>query len=264
MTDPVKNRLTSLSKTIVDSCLKCKGHGYLINKAGEDELCQCMTVFRWIKALVIAGIGSDYWHLSVDDLKVDDWYKNFLKNYFKLFNNAVEKGKGVLFLGINGVGKTAMACEIGKFALVQGKSVFYTTNEAYIHATQKDDNEYLSQVQEPDVLILDELEKAYMKKGTNYVAKKTEELIRMSLQAGKILVIGTNATEEELREMFGDSTLSAMNRHLAQIAVSGTDYSDKLQKDWLQDLRNKYDFYHPNILSRAIEKQTKDIERGNL
>lgn len=262
MVDEIKNRLLALRAELVDVCKVCGGVGYVVdNKTGFDQPCDCMKVFRWLKALAVSNIPNEYWTLELENLKVERDYKTLLNFYFSKFENAVKKALGIVFVGINGVGKTAMMAEIAKFAIIQGYRTIYTTNDQYLDFLTRDNEEKLNQIHSAQVILLDELEKVYQKEGSLFVSKKTEGLIRSSLSRGAIVIIAANSSEAELTEIFGDSTMSMLKRHNKIISVLGDDFSPSLENGWLKNLEGNFDYYHPAIVSAAQRKWEIDRKR---
>jgi len=239
--------LKGLREEIVGAHVQCAGKGYL-----EGGACTCSKVYSYIKDLTSASIPRTYWTFKLAELNVDEAHKRFLKMYFENFENASMQALGFIFLGPNGVGKTAMMCEVGKEALVRGMGVFYTTAQKYISLSYRDDR-LKSILLGPDiqVILLDEVDKAYIKEGSDFVPKTLEELLRSVISAGRIVIAASNEDEQGLESMFGQSTLSMIKRHLKIVPVTGEDFSEGRQDNWTKMLKDKVDWFHPNIVKMA-------------
>jgi len=254
--EELRNLIKYKSK-LVDSCTICNGSGYIIDdETGLDTLCDCMMVFRYIKALVTAHIPVEYWQLRLSELTdVEKKYRDFIKRYLEHFENAINQALGVFFLGTNGIGKTALMCEIGKFAIIKGFDVCYFTAQQYISSYHKDDTDRYSFSQ---IILLDELDKAYMKEGSTFVPKVIEDFLRRVISKGKIVVAASNEDLKELTSVFGASTISMIRRHLKIIGMQGEDRSDGMQRHWMRLLETDYDFMHPAIVRMAKLKKEHD------
>ena len=110
---------------------------------------------------------------------------------------------------------------------------------------------------EADLLIIDELDKAYVSAKSDYTTKTTEELFRNSLNAGAAVLSATNMTEAGLKGMFGPSVLSMIKRKMKFVELPGTDYSLVKQDMWTKDLLDDFDYFHPNILKMVTMKDVK-------
>lgn len=230
-----------------------------ILSAGKLSEEQSLILFKWIKELTYANIPNEYWRLSFDGLKVDMVVKKVVREFIIHLDNAVSEGLGISFLGECGIGKTSMMCEIGKAALRRGYSVVYTTLESYIDSVRnKDKNEELLLLYEKtwnsDFILIDEVDKAYIKQGSDWVVKQFTDLIKGTTPYHKVLVTAMNMSESELESTFGSAVRSAMLRHLKFIPVVGEDFSNNLQKDWMSKLKGVGEgYFDKEIIKQALE-----------
>lgn len=250
--------LFDYKKRIVSNCEFCAGTGYLMDRE-EDVLCNCMLIFRYVKALVIAGIPTAYWHLRLQELTdVERPYRLLVEDYLRHFNNALDQALGFFLLGSNGIGKTALLCEIGKYAIVRGYTVRYFTAQRYVNACHQNDTE---QFTVPRVILFDEIEKTYVKEGSNYVPKMLEDFLRRVISEGRVVIAASNEDEQELEKLFGVSTMSMVRRHLKIVSMEGADRSDQMQRSWMGKLKKEYDFMHSNIVYMAKLKKKYDEDK---
>ena len=153
------------------------------NYTGYDEkrkVCKCLKIAHWLKALMRARIPKEYWGLDYN-LSL----KPAIDEYFRDEENILD-GSGFFIFGDYGVGKTTTLAEIGKRFLVQGKRVIYfmlsefmDTVYAGFHSKKEDDErsgnelEILSErIQDAEVYLVDEFDKAYIKKGSDFVLRE--------------------------------------------------------------------------------------------
>jgi len=248
----LKNAMLALKSELVSSHSECGGSGWLTPVVpGKPNPCKCMTVFHYLNALLESGIPRDYWWLGLDNLDgVSDLYKKFCHWYIKRLPKATTHALGVLFLGANGIGKTSMQCAIGKEAVVQGYKVQYFTAQQYIES-RKDEAGYSVEYENADVILLDELDKVYIKAKSNFVTKTLEDFFRRKTAEGSSLIVCTNHDEKTLEEVFGQSTMSMLRRHLKFLNVEGDDYSDTLQTRWDTIMESNRDYFDACITDMA-------------
>jgi DNA replication protein DnaC len=266
--------MISLRDEILDSCPSeedCR-NGYLPypreGYPGQVNRCVCGQVAHYLTELIEAGIPRAYWWLSISDLNIDPDVVGMVKNYIKKIRHAVRNGLGLMFMGANGVGKTSLMSAIGKAAVVTGHRVKYFTAQQYIEA-KKTSDELVEEFESAKVILLDELDKVYVKSGSNYVPKTLEDFIRRMTSAGATFVICTNHDERTLQEVFGQSTYSMLLRHLKLIQFTGDDFSDRLQSRWDERLDDETDdYFHPHIVAMAktldlweLEDERKEWEK---
>lgn len=259
----VSEKLLDIKRNTVESCEICGGDGYLPPEdMGLLNPCKCMIVFLYLIELVKSKIPMDYWRLTLDDLQVKRQYKQFVNYYIERMDKAVRRSLGVILFGANGIGKTSLMCEIGKEAVVRGYRVQYFTVQQYIDAV-KGDSPIVKEYSDTNVILLDEVDKVYIKKGSSYVAKALEEFLRRMVSFGRTIIACTNYDEETFTQVFGDSTVSMLRRHSKFLEVEGSDYSNELQDSWESMLDDDYNFYSDSILDMAVrlQRSMEDSER---
>lgn len=247
-----KHRLFGIRKVVVENCKVCEGVGYILDKEKNISPCECMVLFRWLKALVFSRIPQGYWAL---DSKSPPLPKNsflFTEDYIAHLPNAATKGLGLFFRGPNGTGKTTLLTKVGRRALAQGYSVGYLTTESYLKAVRSDDQVMLPWVSSLDFILLDEIDKPYRKEGSDYIPKQIEEFIRQAIAKNQALVIAGNESVEGFQEMYGSSIASALTRVVDEIPVIGDDLSELRKNEWRKELYDgQYDYHQAILLSEA-------------
>lgn len=259
--EELKATMYDLKAAIVESHKPCNGHGWLAPiEPGKGNPCKCMIVFHYLMALVEAKIPRDYWWLGIDDMEIDESYRTFCHWYNARMDKAVEHALGVLFLGSNGIGKTSMQCAIGKEAVVRGYNVQYFTAQQYIESRKADDDIITREYESGRIILLDELDKVYIKSKSNYVTKTLEDFLRRKTAEGTSFIICTNHDEKTLADVFGQSTMSMLRRHLRFMLVKGEDYSAKLQNHWKSLMGSETDYYAKQIMSMAQRLMGREQE----
>lgn len=261
MNNIIFTEMMDLQHTLVGGCNKCGSTGYLPPVSpGEVNPCVCMKIHSYVCDLIESTIPRNYWWLDLEGLEVAEEYKKFIIWFITRLDKAVTNGLGILFMGANGIGKTSMQCAIGKEAVVQGFKVRYYTAQQYLEAKKSKDENKIKDMESAQIILLDELDKVYISKGSNYVMRTLEDYLRRMTSEGKSLIICTNGDEDYLKKTFGDSTLSALNRHLKYINVDGDDYSNKLQDRWKSIMGDNLDWYNPAILKMAERRADRIAE----
>jgi len=261
----IKDAMLALKAKIVEPHKPCKGIGWLMpEEPGKLNPCECMTVFHYLNALIEARIPRDYWWLELDDLEIDAYYRDFCHWYNKRISKAMEHALGVMFLGANGIGKTSMQCAIGKEAVVCGYRVQYFTAQQYIESRKSDDNSLAKEYESGQMILLDEMDKVYIKSRSNFVAKTLEDFLRRKTADGVSFIICTNHNQETLTDVFGQSTMSMLQRHLKFVGVEGDDYSEKLQTRWNDLIDANRDYYAKPIMSMAKRLMDRELKEDDL
>lgn len=261
MRQETREYMLALKKELVIPHAPCNGSGWLDSeKRGVPNPCTCMTVFHYLNFLIESKIPRDYWWLPIDDLQVASEYKKLCKWYSAKLKKAASGGLGILFLGPNGIGKTSMQCYIGKEAVINGYSVQYFTAQQYIESRKMLDTTLSNEYENAKFLLLDELDKVYIKARSNFVTKTLEDFIRRKISDGSAFIICTNHDETTLENVFGQSTVSMLKRHLKFINIEGSDYSETLQNNWERMMRADRDYFDDHIVKCACRLLDRERE----
>ncbi len=247
-------QMLKLKDEIIGVCEICKGKGFTLVK-GLDYTCDCQLVFQYVRQLILSGISSEYWTLSLATLTLSPVYKKILRTYTKHLRSATRKGLGVFLMGENGIGKTTFLAEIGKQSIAKGYTIQYITQERYIQWTsprgmEKHSHE-LARLEDAQIILFDELGKGYIKESSVYVSTKIEEFLRRKLSEGVAVSVCSNYNLDHLEEVLGSSTMSVLERHLKFITMEGKDHSPVRQDNWLQELEEGFDYMHPTLIQLA-------------
>ncbi len=264
MRPEVKAAMYALKAEIVDHHEPCNGRGWLMPvKPGELNPCSCMVIFHYLTALIEAKIPQNYWWLAIDDLEIDKRYRAFCHWYNERMARAVDRGLGVLFYGANGTGKTSMQCCIGKEAVVQGYNVQYFTAQQYIESRKADDDILTREYESGKVILLDEMDKVYITAKSNYVTKTLEDFLRRKSADGASFIICTNHDERTFGDIFGQSTMSMLQRQLKFMGVTGEDHSKKLRARWDSFMESDKDYSAEQIVSMGKRLMDRELEEDN-
>jgi len=230
-------RLKEMRDRLVSACKFCGGSG--VDRRNEED-CRCMVAFDWLRELTHANIPREYWALSLEEIETDAAAKRLVATYIENMRNALDQGLGMVLLGPLGVGKTSLMCAVGKEALLRGVPAYYTTTQALLDSLKPGaDEEHgaAARAKAARVVLLDELDKVYLKAGSDWARGRIEELLRGGIPHHTAFLIGTNLEEEGIAESFGASVASLVRGHLKMVNLSGADRRDGMQRDWLARLK---------------------------
>lgn len=153
------------------------------------------------------------WTFENDDMskpEITSIAKKYVEN-FKTFKN---NGKGLLFYGTVGTGKTYVAAEIANALINMGKPVLMTNFSRIINKLQSSfegRQEYIDGLNEFDLLILDDLA---AERQTEYVLENVFNIIDARYRAKKPFIITTNLSIEQLKNPENIATARIYDRIL--------------------------------------------------
>lgn len=207
------------------TCQKCGGDGFTLNDAGEAVACGCRaTRIRRAQTRGVSSVipkrfrGVSFDRSPVPEIeRVNPVIVGEVRRYIDNFDKRLEAGKGLLFAGDIGTGKTTLAMLISRAALKKGYSVaIYSVPRllATIRQTFRPDSpsgEYLQlfdTLARVDLLHLDDLG---AEKQTEWVIEQLYSLINERYQSNLPIIATTNLTfGSKLEEQIGERTVSRL------------------------------------------------------
>lgn len=167
-------------------CNVCLGQGRLIDKMGD------------------ANIPVGYWFLKLADFQGPQNVQKAAIEYIKSIEDNYGSGRGLIFTGNFGTGKTTAVCSVLKSALIKGYSAYYTTLNDLIHyfSDFETKSEFFGIVTKSDFLCIDEVDSRHF--SDSEVAQRMfgstfERVVRHRKQNQLPVLIATNnSTIEEV------------------------------------------------------------------
>lgn len=144
-------------------------------------------------------VQMQQWTFEKDDranAKISDICQRYVENFPKM----KAKGKGLMFLGGFGTGKTFLAACIANALLDEGFSVLMTSFPRLINTIQgmrEGKQEYIDSLNKYSLLIIDDLG---VERQSEYVAELVQNIIDSRYRAGLPVVITTNLSPKDFSE----------------------------------------------------------------
>ena len=139
---------------------------------------------------------EDYlkYDFKYDDKKNPDISKACIR-YAKNFNRFLEIGKGIIFCGHIGTGKTFYACCIANEVIKQSHSVLVANIPSLIKYDKEGKYNIVNDIAKVSLLVIDDFGAEY---SNAYVTDKIYEIIDARYRANKPLIITTNLKYKEM------------------------------------------------------------------
>lgn len=237
--EDLRDRLT---RELVDDCPRCRGTGFLVSIAGgrepwdvPSEPCGCQDEVARKCALLSGHVPREFWQVEALEFEWNREQQGRIRAYCEDLAAAREGGRGWVFMGQNGVGKTALACSILCAAVRVGFSAGYLTAQEYVGSAiaarrDVDLETWRRSVAGADFLVLDELGKEYRKEGSEFAIAELDGLLRW--RRGELLptVICTNYTVGQLQGEYGASLWSIVLDRLDRLQFARGDFRVELAR----------------------------------
>lgn len=163
------------------------------------------------------------------------------RNYTKNFREMMERGKGLIFYGTVGTGKTYLAACIANALIDKGIPCIVTSVHRFLNTMPgmfEGRQEYIDKLNSADLLILDDLES---ERDTEFTREMVYSIIDGRYRAKLPLIVTTNLTAEKLKnpaEMSRQRTYSRLLEMCIPVEVKGADRRrEKLKEDY-NDLKD--------------------------
>lgn len=132
-------------------------------------------------------------------------------------------GKGLIFMGSVGTGKTHLAAAITHYLTEHGIPVkFGNIVELFdsIRDAYSTDDEILSELKGLPVLVIDDLGK---ERKTDWTTEKIYEIVNYRYEHELPIIVTTNCTREQLQKRLGEATMSRVMEMCKPIVMVGDD-----------------------------------------
>lgn len=188
-------------------------------------------------SLIMMGVSKRFCNKSLEDYdtfgkKSLKDVKDFVRQYLTDLVQNIEEGRGICFIGSNGVGKSFLSCIILKEAYRHRYSCRRVTFSSYISAYteswntrdkgEKDvlESELYEKYKGVEFLVLEEIGKEIDSK----IAKPIlEDLLRYREEHGLVTLICTNMTPKDIKDSYGASVCSLINGNMTVIVIDSDD-----------------------------------------
>lgn len=214
-------------------CDRCKDQGYKDNKFCECFKKELSEVFLENSNLmkiyndqVFEKYNLDFF-LEEDGSKGKSWIKmSKLLDYLKLYAESFrENSNNLLFIGAPGCGKSFLSCAIACEVIKNGFFVYYSPVQDMVSQFEsehfgKDKSVDTSVYKDCDLLIIDDL-------GTELKTQFTDSVlynvINERINMKKPMIISTNYTLDELKEVYHDRLCSRLINEFLTIGFENRD-----------------------------------------
>jgi len=181
--------------------------------------------------MVVHGVPRQYTKYTLDSFPGDPAALKVALDYLESFGDdseALGKGHGLLFFGINGTGKTSLAVGILRCLLERNYLADFYRWPALIEArarswrSEEAALDFRRHVRQTDLLVIDDLGKEFSG-GRELSVSVLDDVVRGRTAAGKPTLITMNADPATIRTTYGDSIASLFNEFFEPVEVHGRD-----------------------------------------
>jgi DNA replication protein DnaC len=180
---------------VVKNCKKCDGKGCP----------SCFGYCSFIDKMAEAEIPVDYWYRDISKFYGDNRFKQQIEEYIENIEEKYFKGHLLCLQGPHGTGKTMMAGNILKRALLRGFSAYYSTlTDMVAQIMSQEAYKFRGYIRNVDFLVLDEVDQRFFPSAGSreLYGFHFENVLRTRLQNRMPTIMCTNS--EDLGAIFGE------------------------------------------------------------
>lgn len=223
-------------------CKKCKDTGYIL-----DKKCECLEKLLVERAIENSSLSNAFSSQNFDNFDITVFsdeelngisprknIKQILSHIKDFIDNLnLSETKSLLFTGNTGVGKTFLSSCIAKKLTEMGFNVVYETaanvcelmdTEKFGKASVVSDRNTVKNLYSADLLIIDDLGTEFR---TQYTLSALYELLNSRLINNKKMIINTNLSIKELKDLYSERIFSRFLGHFNILEFIGEDLRTK-------------------------------------
>lgn len=179
------------------------------------------------------------WTFENDDL-TNEKITNAAKRYVEKFPEFRDRGKGLLFYGNTGTGKTYAACEIANALIDRGCPVLVTNFARILNTLQStfEKQEYIDDLNCYQLLVIDDLG---VERDTAYAKEQVYNVIDARYRSGLPMIITTNLTMDKIKNPDDIESRRIYDRILERcfpIEVDGASRRRKAVREEYETMKN--------------------------
>lgn len=214
-------------------CGTCRGAGSYTFR-DETHPCDCAQQLALTRHYLVANIGPLYHRLDWIDYRGAEGAMKHAAAWIERRERNLEIGRGLLFRGEFGRGKTMLAALIAKEMVKLGVPTFFVTFAEMIEMYTRgwgDDasrDRFERKVTATKVLVLDDLGKELTRKN-NLPQSTFDAVLRQRVVELKPTILTTNLTVPALRNGYGGAIMSLLVERSNLVDVEGGDWRKNVQ-----------------------------------
>jgi DNA replication protein DnaC len=243
-----EGELKETEETSYNGCSKCDA-GYLKN----GIMCDCLSLEIRKRRYANSNIDYDYASLPLIEEEISAFLKDdeesdredglipinlnlFLEDYIENCVNYKNDGKGIIFNGPPGRGKSLAAMKTIMHLNDKGYSTYFITIKELLEVIKKSwkDEDFITlknKIYNCDFLVIDDLGTEYQKAGSDWVLTELDSIMRHRYYKKLVSIFTTNSTLKKMKENYAVRIISLFHeRSLIVPIVSKEDYREKLSK----------------------------------
>ncbi len=207
-------------KKVWSECPACRAERQERDRQERERQQQESQAQAWQERLEAAGIPLRFRDRTLSSYQVQSDAQqlalDFAKEYAQAFEEVQKTGRGAVFVGRPGTGKTHLAVGIGLYAMrkFHARVLFMTVQRAirsikdtWVKGAQQTESEAIAILTEPDLLILDEVGVQF---GSEFERNTLFDVLNERYEMRKPTIFLSNLCREDLADFLGERVMDRL------------------------------------------------------
>lgn len=234
---PKQARISIFGEIRTPMCL-CDCEREQLKIANEKRAKQeAMDRVKRLRAVGFPDADMKEWTFEKDD-NANEKISTIARKYVECFKEMKARGKGILFYGSVGTGKTFISACIANELIDQGHPCLVTNFARLINTLSgKYEGNFLDKLNQFDLIVIDDLAS---ERDTEYMGEIVQNIIDARYRSGKPLIVTTNLTSDELRnptDIRKQRIYSRLFEMCVPVEVKGNDRRKQKLKDEYSEMQ---------------------------
>lgn len=217
--------------TVWTGCPVCSAEAEAARQAHDARMRGEREHAEWVHRLGRAGIPERFMDRSLDNYRAETAPQRkalaFAKEYAEDFAQVRKTGRGAIFVGNVGTGKTHLAVAIGVQAMrVHGASVLLTTvkrairsiKDTWVKGSAQTEGQAVAVLAFPDLLILDEVGVQF---DTEFERQAMFDVLNERYERRRPTIFLSNKTQQEVAATLGERVMDRLREDGAVVVPFG-------------------------------------------
>lgn len=215
---------------IWSKCPACNAEAEAVSKAKEEAAARAAKIERWQRQIGDSGIPERFHTRSLNTFKAENDGQrhalSFSTDFANSFGRGPKTGRGAIFIGMPGTGKTHLAVGIGMHLMRQGRPVLFSTvmrairriKDTWSRGAEESESQAVAALVFPDLLILDEVGVQF---GTETEKNLLFDVLNERYEKRKSTLLLSNLPLNEVRAYLGERVFDRMREDGGDVVTFG-------------------------------------------
>lgn len=217
-------------RSVWSKCPACRADALAAEKLHEAAKAREAKVRAWQHRIGDSGIPERFHNRTLNTFKAENdgqrYALDFASRFADSFERGAKTGRGAIFIGMIGTGKTHLAVGVGMRLMKQGRPVLFTTvmrairriKDTWARGADESESQAVAALVFPDLLILDEVGIQF---GSETEKNLLFDVLNERYERRKSTLLLSNLPLDEVRAYLGERVFDRMREDGGEVVPFG-------------------------------------------